>query len=73
MCVGQKEKLKREEYFQRELNYNIICGWADKPPKKNIWWPIEGEHNVKKLKLPSKKQLEHFDAIFRSLGKKKHG
>jgi len=74
LCVGHRNKTIKAEYLQREVNYNIIMGWADqkKMPKKHIWWPIAGEP-IKKIKLPSKAKLLAYDAMFRNLGRNKNG
>jgi len=74
LCVGHRNKEIRREYLDRELNYNIVRGWADPKtlPSKEKFWSIGGEP-VKTIKMPSRAKLLKYDAAFRSLGKKKDG
>ena len=75
MCIGHRDKLRRQEYIDRSLQYLVMAsGSADpkKLPKMEVWWPIGGEAR-KNIKVPSRAKLMHYDAIFRSLGKNKNG
>lgn len=73
LCVGHKDKILREDTFNRDLLYNIIKGWAD-PKKFNItkerFWQLEGD-DVSLVTMPTPEELEVYDQRFRSLGNKK--
>lgn len=74
MCVGHKDKILREDYFNRDLLYNIVKGWAD-PKKfahitKERFWQLDGD-DISQATMPTPEELEVYDQRFRSLGKKK--
>ncbi len=73
ILVGFKDRLRREEWYWREINYNIVRGYADpkKMPSKNKFWHIDGEKSS--LQRPTSEQLKNAIQQFRNLGKKKDG
>jgi len=70
-CVGYQSQLKREEFYQRELNYNVVRGWANPKdlPSKYSFWPIKGE-TIPKANTLTKTDINRLDGLFRSLSKK---
>lgn len=79
MCIGHKNRLKREEYKDRSLQYAIVSGYADpkKLPKIEVYWPIEGEPKPKPIRLTKRKiqSLTNFHNYLKSYGwrKKQNG
>ena len=73
LCVGHKNKLLRQDTFNRDLLYNTIKGWAD-PKKftytKERFWPLEGD-SLSLITMPTPEEIAVYDERFRSLGSKK--
>lgn len=71
LCVGYKDKERKEEFFMRRLNYDVVRGWADPKSLPSIYqfWPIDGEP-MPKIRKISKRKLMKLDAMFRNLGKR---
>jgi len=70
LCIGHKNKLKRQEYRDRALQYAIVSGYADPKhlPKIEVYWPIEGEPK-RKIRIPSKERIMELNKLFKNFGK----
>lgn len=70
LCVGHKDKILREDRFNRDLLYYTIKGWAD-PKKfkmsKEKFWHLEGDEDFEVI-IPTQEELVILDRRFRSLG-----